>query len=272
MNEFDRRIKQKVQSYLNENISFSEKEVTNIQEKLQKRKSPFNYPYIFVLSILSIVLFIAIMPVIQQKSNLEFSTVPYSSKNANYKDEPAKRELHNAKAEEPLKEKPSKEGAAQDEKNHKEDKRTETEEEKEAIFLEIIAKYNKLRDSKIDHDGNEFFELDKSTGYNYGHRVIDFNNMQEFSSQYSHFATTNAITKMFDFLVETDKGLYLVPTEHKLIPFEYDKDYYLRKIDEHKYQITQTTQSSFGEHVYFTLWFEFTKIDGKWLITDWEIQ
>ncbi|WP_096272603.1 hypothetical protein [Paucisalibacillus globulus] len=263
MNKFDRHVKQNVRGYLEENISISERELSSIHQKIQNRRRSFNFAYISAFTVLSIILFISILPFIQHKQNLEFSPVPYSTKHAEEKEQPVERNINNTEDEPPLKE-------VEIEQEEIGEENIETEAEKEAKFLELLVKYNKLRDYKIEYNHSEVLELDKSTGYNVGYKIIGYKTLQEFSSQFSDFATTNAVSKMFHPLFENDEGLYLVATEHYRYLFEVDENYELTKIAENKYQITQTTQSDLGDHVFFNLWFEFTKIDGKWLITDWD--
>lgn len=260
MNKFDSQVKKELQTYLNDHVKLSNQDLIKIQEGILKKKKTYNIVNIAAILLLFIAISISTLSLIQPNPNLESTPSPFSSKQNGEKDLPT------LDKEDKLPDEHEQQGVVKDKENEDEGKEidpTETEKEIEDKFMELLGKYNKLKDYDFKYDG----DITARNNYgNLGHKVKGFNTLEDFSTQFSEIATPAAVSKIFHLLFEEGNGLYLIEGEHRMYEFKSDHPYDLEKSSDNQFYLNQTYQDNL---LRYSIYFEFTSISGKWLITDW---
>ncbi|WP_047984263.1 hypothetical protein [Ornithinibacillus californiensis] len=258
MDKFDQHIKKEVQGFLKQNIQMSQEEINNIHVSIQKRK-PINFIYISAFSLFTVIMLILVIPLFQQPK--EFSSAPFSFKSGIDKILPMLDEKGQDEEKLGTEKTPEEEPGSEDD----EIKTEETEGEKEAIFIELLERYNnEIRGKSFELDFEDETELFTNS---LGYRIIGYNSMEELTVEFSDFITAETVSKLFCLVGEKENRLYQIVSEHCRSEFYTDKPYSLEKINDNHYRISQTTVTIVDE---FILTFEFSKTDNGWLITDWK--
>lgn len=253
MSNFDHQVKKEIQSFLNSNVRINENDLQNIQNRIRHKKR-FNPIYLTAFIFVSVISSILILPFIHDGEIKDITPVPYSKKGSEQKESPS----------EPEQVVEQEEDDSPDESSDINNVNQElTEDEKEAIFLEQLEKYNKLPDINFEYNRNDTAKADNSLGY----KITNYSSKDVFLAQFSDFVTPEVASKMFWMLFENENGLYLIVTEHLILDFLKNEPYKLTKITDDKYQITQTYTDDIFKN---NLFFEFSKVDENWIITDWK--
>ncbi|QDP40784.1 hypothetical protein [Radiobacillus deserti] len=261
MDNFDKKIKENLQEYMNKNINFSSEEKENVNEYITKEQNSKRY-FMAVFSSLVVAgacLFILTSPMWYPSEDItrNVNSLKDSQKNPIHKEEPTDviEESEKNQTDEKENSKENQETDIVDKpKNEKDTVVKNVVDDK--VFIDLVEQYNNM----YNLVGNQIKDYD-----NGGNEFKTFTKKEDVYSLLSSFMTLKAAEEEWDSSLEVKNGkLFLIPMDGSP-SFNLDAEFSISKITETEYEMTQET-----DNVYTSgkIIITFILKNNRWLIND----